>query len=52
MENAMGATEYAVVGAFFANILGSKYQLYAGTYRGRGVGGVVVRFADFAVLFF
>ncbi len=48
----MGATEVAVVGAFFANLLGCKYQMYAVTYRGRGVCGVGVRFADFAVLVF
>jgi hypothetical protein len=36
IENATHAAQNLLLGAFFANLFGSKYQMYAVTYRGRG----------------
>ena len=38
-KNAKGAIEKGCLDAFFANILGCKYLMYAGSYRGGVVGG-------------
>jgi hypothetical protein len=46
-ENALNATEKRCLGAFSTILLGSKYQWYAGTYRGRETCGGGVRFAVF-----
>jgi hypothetical protein len=44
-QNATDATLSAHPGAFLTILLGSKYQWYAGTYRGRGWWGGLLRFA-------
>jgi hypothetical protein len=45
IENATVATEIGCFSAFFTNLLGSKYQMYAKTYRGVGWLCVLVRLA-------
>jgi hypothetical protein len=45
--NATVATEKQCSVAFFTSLLGSKYLIYAETYRGRGLCGGVLRFLGF-----
>jgi hypothetical protein len=49
--NAPVATEFGCSSAFFTNILGSKYLLYAAAYRGTGGGRGLGAFFAFCLFF-